>query len=65
MKNKFKILILVSIIYIFQINLFAQEEFVFESKSIELEKSQNKLLAKDGVTVTTNDGLLINAKESA
>ncbi len=64
MKNKFKITIFIFIIYIFQINLFAQEEFVFESKSIELEKSQNKLLAKDGVTVTTNNGLLINAKES-
>ncbi len=64
MKNNLKIIILIFIINVFQSNLFASEEFVFESKSIELEKTKNLLIAKDGVTVTTNDGLLINAKES-
>ncbi len=64
MKNNLKLLILIFIFNVFQSNVFALDEFVFESKSIELEKTKNILLAKDGVTVTTNDGLLINAQES-
>ena len=64
MKNNFRILLLIFIITLCKSNVFALEDFVFESKSIEIEKTENKLLAKDGVKISTNDGLLIYANES-
>ena len=62
MKNK--LIFLVSIfLYISEVNTFAVEDFIFESKSIEIEKNNN-IIAKDGVKVNTSDGLEIFADKS-
>ena len=63
MKNKLKFLISIFFLYISEVNTFAIEDFRFESKSIEVEKN-NIILAKDGVKVTTSDGLEIFADRS-
>ena len=64
MKNNFTKLFLILILAFINTNVIALEDFIFESKSIEFKKTENKIFAKDGVKVTTNDGLLINAKDS-
>ena len=38
-------------LYISEVNTLAVEDFIFESKSIEIE-NDNKIIAKDGVKVT-------------
>ncbi len=63
MKNKFKLLILVFSLFFLISNVFAMEDFNFESKSIEI-KNNILIIAKDGVKVTTSDGLQILADES-
>ena len=63
MKNKLKFLISIFFLYISEVNTFAVEDFRFESKSIEVEKN-NIIIAKDGVKVTTSDGLEIFADQS-
>ena len=62
MKNKLKFFISIFFLCIFEANTFAVEDFIFESKSIEVEKD-NILIAKDGVKATTFDGLEIFADE--
>ena len=63
MKNKFKFLISIFFLYISEVNTFAIEDFVFESKSIEIEKDGN-IIAKDRVKAITSDGLEIFADKS-
>ena len=63
MKNKFIFLVSIFFLYISEVNTFAVEDFIFESKSIEIEKNNN-IIAKDGVKVTTSDGLEIFADKS-
>ena len=63
MKNKLKFLISIFLLYISQVNTFAVEEFIFESRSIEIENNGN-ITAKDRVKVITSDGLEIFADES-
>ena len=63
MKNKLKFLISIFFLYISQVNTFAVEDFVFESKSIEIENDGN-IIAKDRVKATTSDGLEIYADQS-
>ena len=63
MKNKLKFLISIFFLYISQVNTFAVEDFVFESKSIEIENDGN-IIAKDRVKVITSDGLEIFADNS-
>jgi len=63
MKNKFKFLISIFFLYISEVNTFAVEDFVFESKSIEIEKNGN-IIAKDRVKAITSDGLEIFADKS-
>ena len=46
MKNKLIFLVSIFFIY-FEVNTFAVEDFIFESKSIEIEKNNN-IIAKDG-----------------
>ena len=65
MKNKLSISIFVFIFFsIILENSFASEDFVFESKSIELIDNGNIIKAKNGVEITTNDGLKIDSKKS-
>tara|TARA_B100001057_G_scaffold318703_1_gene319024 strand:- start:3516 stop:5900 length:2385 start_codon:yes stop_codon:yes gene_type:complete len=65
MKNKLSISIFVFIFFsIILENSFASEDFVFESKSIELVDNGNIIKAKNGVEITTNDGLKIDSKKS-
>ena len=66
MKNNIKIIFFL----IFFFNLFfelvsASEEFIFESKSIEFLNSSKTIVAKDGVVITTNDGISISALMSS
>ena len=42
----------------------ASEDFIFESKSIELLNSTKTIEAKDGVKITSNDGMNISALKS-
>ena len=63
MKNKLKFLLTIFFLYIFEVNTFALEDFIFESKSIEIENN-DKIIAKDGVKVITSDGLVIFADKS-
>ena len=63
MKNKLKFLISIFLLYISQVNTFAVEEFIFESRAIEIENNGN-ITAKDRVKVITSDGLEIFADES-
>ena len=63
MKNKLKFLISIFFLYISEVNTFAFEDFLFESKSIEIEKDGN-IIAKDRVKVITSDGLEIFADKS-
>ena len=63
MKNKLIFLVSIFFLYISEVNTLAVEDFVFESKSIEIEKN-NSIIAKDGVRVITSDGLEILADKS-
>ncbi len=63
MKNKLKFLISIFFLYTSQVNVCAVEDFVFESKSIEIENDGN-IIAKDRVKVITSDGLEIFADNS-
>ena len=64
MKNNIKIFLL----FIFLFNFYfyktdASDEFFFESKSIEILNSSN-ITAKDGVVITSEDGIKISAYKS-
>ena len=63
MKNKLKFLIPIFLLCISTVNAFAVEDFIFESKSIEI-LDNNNIIAKDGVKATTSDGLEIFADRS-
>ena len=63
MKNKMKLLIctlLILIVNIFSVNA---ESFIFESETIEIKQEGNIYSGKDGVKVTTTDGLEIVSDE--
>ena len=60
MLNKFKILIF--IIFIFQFNiLLAQDQFNFDVTEIEIKENGNKFFGLKRGTITTENGLVINA----
>ena len=63
MKNKLKFLISIFFLYISEVNTFAVEDFIFESKSIEIEENGN-IVAKDRVKAITSNGLEIFADKS-
>tara|TARA_B100000963_G_scaffold172645_1_gene150168 strand:- start:4319 stop:6694 length:2376 start_codon:yes stop_codon:yes gene_type:complete len=63
MKNKLKFLLPIFFLWLFIVDTSAFEDFVFESKSIEIDNNNN-IIAKDGVKVTTSDGLEIYANNS-
>ena len=62
MRNNIKIILLT--IFFFNLyfdNINASEDFFFESKSIEILNSSNTIEAKNGVVITSSDGIKINA----
>ena len=63
MKNNLKIFFTIFFLCTTSANVLAVEDFLFESKSIEIKDNRN-ITAKDGVKVTTSDGLEIFADES-
>ena len=63
MKNNLKIFFTIFFLCTSSANVLAVEDFLFESKSIEIKDNSN-ITAKDGVKVTTSDGLEIFADES-
>ena len=62
MKNK--IIIFISILFLFAFNSNADEEFNFESKFIEITNSGNLIKADGDVLVTSNDGIEITSENS-
>ena len=63
MKNK--IILLISLYLISSSNLFSSENFFdFESKYIEYSDNQNLIIAKEGVKITTVDGIIATADET-
>ena len=63
MKNNLKIFFTIFFLCAYTAKVFAVEDFIFESKSIEI-KDNNNITAKDGVKATTSDGLEIFADQS-
>ena len=65
MKNKFNISILFFIFFLLiSENSIADDDFVFESTSIEVSDNGSVIKAKNGVNITSNNGLEISSKES-
>ncbi len=65
MKNKFNISILFFIFFLLILeNSIADDDFVFESTSIEVSDNGSVIKAKNGVNITSNNGLEISSKES-
>ena len=65
MKNNMRKVFLLNFFFILYFNLSStMEDFVFESKSIELLNSTKTLIAKDGVKITSDDGVNISALKS-
>ena len=56
-----KILIIIVFLNLYFYNLNAAEDFTFESKSIEFLNSSKTIIAKNGVTIKSNDGISISA----
>ena len=63
MKNKLKFLVPFFLFCFLMTNVFAIEDFKFEGKVIEID-GDNNIRAREGVKVTTEDGLEILANES-
>ncbi len=65
MKNKILTSITtILIFFILIIELKAENDFVFESNSLEISGDGNLITAKNGVTINSNDGLKITSNES-
>ena len=65
MKNN--LLYLIFLIFLFTVKsniLFAENEFVFKSSSIEITEDGNNIIAKNGVEIVSKDGLKIFSDES-
>ena len=62
MKNNIrKIFLLINFFFIFILIFKCIRRFYFESKSIEFLNSTKTIIAKDGVEITSNDGMKISA----
>ena len=65
MKNKFIYLFLLIFFILFRSNVsIAENEFMFESNSIEIIDNGNHINAKNGVQVKSKDGLEIFSDET-
>ena len=64
-ENKIIITLLSLFIFIFNFSKIQAEEFVFESTSIEINKEDNTVVAKDGVTINSEDGLEITSNQAS
>ena len=65
MKNKFIYLFLLIFFILFRSNVsIAENEFMFESNSIEIIDNGNQINAKNGVQVKSKDGLEIFSDET-
>ena len=65
MRNKFIYFFLLFIFVLFKSNIsIAENEFIFESNSIEITENGNNISAKNGVQVKSKDGLEIYADET-
>ena len=63
MRNSLKYIISI-ILILFQFKVYAQEEFIFESNTLEFLNSSNLIKAKNGVKINDNNGIEITADES-
>ena len=62
MKNNIKKIFLLIFFFNLYLNFTsASEDFIFESKSIEFLNSTKTIIAKDGVEITSSDGMNISA----
>ena len=65
MKNSINTIIFIFIIFLFlSENVRANDDFVFESDSIEIFDNGNIIKAQNNVQITTDNGLRINSKQS-
>ena len=65
MKNKSIYIFFIIFLFFLKSNiLFADNEFIFESTSIEIIDNGNNISAKNGVQVNSKDGLEIFCNES-
>ena len=64
MISKFKFYFILFYVLLIHCKSLAAEDFSFESKSIEIINSSNKIISKDGVIIKSSDGLKILADES-
>ena len=63
MKNNLRYLIIIILVFT-HLNANAQDDFVFESKSLEFLNSTNQIRAKNGVKIKDNKGIEITADQS-
>ena len=62
MKNNIRKIFFINFFFNLYFNFTsASEDFIFESKSIEFLNSTKTIIAKDGVKITSNDGMNISA----
>ena len=64
MKNKFIFFLVVYLFFNINCHNVAAEEFIFESKVIEITNNGNKIQAKNGVKIFTKNNIEITADES-
>ena len=65
MKNKFLYFLVIFYLILFKSNIsIAENEFIFESNSIEITDNGNNISAKNGVQVKSKDGLEIFSEET-
>ena len=64
MKNKFIFFLAVCLFFNINCNDISEEEFIFESEVIEITNDGNKIQAKNGVRVFTENNIEITANES-
>ena len=64
MKNKFIIYLFVLSFGLIQNHSFGEENFSFESKTLEILNSGNTIRASNGVRILSQDGIEITSKNS-
>ena len=63
MKNKLDIFLIIIISFFIQIEVKGSEEFTFKVSEIEVLDNGNKFIGKNKGTITSNDGIVINANQ--
>ena len=65
MKNKTLVILFCIIFFFSNFNKLLSDDFIFESTSIEINKEENIVIAKDGVLINSNDNLEITSDRAS